>query len=70
MKDRSENAKRGTPAMELGIVKKALRVEQILGARLFPERFSLSNWLADCYFGRIPTRAIERCVPHTAKYAV
>ena len=70
MKDRSENTKRGTPAMALGIVKKALRVEEILGVRLVPERFSLSDGLADCYFGRIPTRAIERCVPHRAKYAV
>ena len=70
MKDRSENAKRGTPAMALGILKTALRVEQVLGARLHPERFSLCGWAQDCYFGRIPTRAIEKCAPHRAKYAV
>jgi hypothetical protein len=70
MKDRSENRKKGTPAMALGVVKTALSIEQILSARLFPARFSLSKWLSDCYFGRIPTRAIERCVSHKAKYAV
>jgi hypothetical protein len=70
MKDRSENAKRGTPAMALGILKNTLKVEQVLGARLFPERFSLCGWARDCYFGRIPTRAIERCATHRAKYAV
>jgi hypothetical protein len=69
MKDRSENAKRGTPAMALGIEERALSLRKVLAARLFPERLSLSGWLLDCYFGRIPTRAIERCVPHRAKYA-
>jgi hypothetical protein len=48
----------------------ALRVEQILGTRLFPDQFSLSKWLLDCYFGRILTRAIERCVTHSAKYVI
>ena len=70
MKDRSENAKRGTPAMALGLTKKVLTIEQVLATRLFPDRFSLSGWLSDCYFGRIPTRAIEHCVPHRARYAV
>jgi len=70
MKDRSENAKRGTPAMALGLLKRALRVEEVLEERLIPERFSLCDWLRDCYFGRIPTRAIERCVSHESKYAI
>lgn len=69
MKDRSENAKRGTPAMALGLVKTTLRLKHILSARLFPDRFSLGKWMLDCYFGRIPTRAIDRCVAHAAKYA-
>ncbi len=69
MKDRSENAKRGTPAKALGLVKRTLRIEEIMSQRLFPGRFSLSEWMSDCYFGRIPTRAIEQCVARTAKYA-
>ncbi len=70
MKDRSENAKRGTPAQALGLAKRRLRLRDVLGARLFPDRVGVSGWLAACYFGRIPTRAIEHCVPHRAKYAV
>ncbi len=70
MKDRSENAKRGTPAMALGLVKSKMRIEQILSERLFVMRMDLSEWLTDCFFGRIPTRAIERCVSHDVKYAV
>lgn len=69
MKDRSENAKRGTPAMALGLVKNEMRVEQILSHRLFHRDFRLSKWLENCFFGRIRTRAFERCTAHTAKYA-
>ncbi len=69
MKDRSENAKRGTPAMALGLVKNQLRIEEVLSERLFAMRFGLSGWLRDCFLGRIPTRAIKRCVSHRAKYA-
>ncbi len=69
MKDRSENVKRGTPAQALGLARRALGLGTILSARLFPDRFVLSRWQSDCYFGRIPTRAIERCVPHAARYA-
>ena len=70
MKDRSENTKKGTPAMALGVTERAMRVEEILEERLFPGDFGLSRWLSDCYFGRIPTRAIERCKEHQARFAV
>ena len=41
-----------------------------LDRRLFPERIpSFSGWIRDCYFGRIPTRAIEGCVEHCVRYA-
>ncbi len=69
-KDRSENRQLGTPAKALGLAKRALAVDEILARRLFPERKGLRGWLRDCYFGRIPTRAIERCVEHRARYAV
>jgi len=70
MKDRSENRRVGPPAKALGITKRALCVEEILGERLMPFRAGLSGWLSECYFGRIPTRAIERCVEHRAVFAM
>ncbi len=70
MKDRSENRRVGPPAKALGLIDGPLRLGEILARRLFPARAKLSAWQADCYFGRIPTRAIERCVEHTAVFAV
>jgi transposase-like protein len=70
MKGRSENRGLGPPAMALGLIRRPLELEQILARRLFPERvLPASGWLVECYFGRIPTRAIERCVAHRARYA-
>ena len=71
MKDRSENRPRGTPAQALGLVKGSLEVGRILRERLFPSREpTVRGWLAECYFGRIMTRAIENCVIHSARYAM
>ena len=70
MKDRSENRRVGPPAKALGLIGRALTLKEILSQRLFPERVGLSGWLAACYFGRIPTRAIEHCTVHAARYAV
>jgi hypothetical protein len=70
LKDRSENRKAGPPAKTLGLVQKSLNVKEILVKRLFPEREGISGWLAACYFGRIPTRAIPNGVAHTAIYAI
>jgi hypothetical protein len=70
LKDRSENRKVGPPAKALGLVRRSLKVTEILGERLFPEREGISGWLSACYFGRIPTRAIGHCVSHTAVYAI
>ena len=71
MKDRSENRRVGPPAKALGLVRRALEAHSILTRRLFPERFpSLSGWIRACYFGRIPTRAIEHCAEHRARYAI
>ncbi|MCA9504459.1 MAG: hypothetical protein KC616_15320, partial [Myxococcales bacterium] len=71
VKDRSENRRRGTPAEALGIGTKALSVREVLARRLFPGRTrGIRGWLAECYFGRIGTRAIERCGAHEARYAV
>ncbi|MEZ4290315.1 MAG: hypothetical protein R3E53_07165 [Myxococcota bacterium] len=70
LKDLSENRKRGTPAQALGIATRAVSVREVLARRCFPWRVrSVRGWLGDCYFGRIGTRAIERCVAHEARYA-
>jgi len=70
MKDRSENRPRGTPAQALGLTGRALTLREVLARRLFPARQRLSRWVEACYFGRIPTRAIERCRAHEARVAI
>ena len=70
MKDRSENRRIGPPAKALGLIDRALTVTEILQHRLFPGRLGIKGWLAECYFGRIPTRAIERCAAHDCSYAI
>ena len=70
MKSRSENRRDAPPAKALGLIPRALSVTEILSERHFPEREKVSGWLEACYFGRIKTRAIERCVEHTAHYSM
>jgi len=71
MKDRSENRKVGPPAKALGLIARALRLDDVLRKRLFPKRIkTLRGWLEACYFGRIVTRAIERNRSHSARYAI
>ena len=70
MKDRSENRPKGTPAQALGLTDRPLGLREILARRHFPDRQRISGWLEQCYFGRIPTRAIERCAVHEARYAI
>ncbi len=69
MKDRSENRKVGPPAQLLGLISRSLSIRDVLKRRLFPRDFRLKGWVDECYFGRISTRAIERCVVHAAKLA-
>ncbi|MEZ4354387.1 MAG: hypothetical protein R3F16_12115 [Myxococcota bacterium] len=71
VKDRSENRRRGTPARAVGITERSLSVREVLARRCFPWRVrTVRGWLAECYFGRIGTRAIGRCGAHEARYAV
>jgi transposase-like protein len=71
MKDRSENRKIGPPAKALGIIKGAMTVADILAKRFFTDIVGVGRgWLRECYFGRIPTRALEGCRAHTAKFAI
>ncbi len=70
IKSLSENRRDAPPAKRLGLIQRALTVRQILMNRLFPDREAVSGWLEACYFGRIPTRAIDVCRVHRAKYAI
>ncbi|MCR9096495.1 MAG: hypothetical protein NXI30_19900, partial [bacterium] len=71
MKDRSENRRKGTPAEALGITRRVLELKDVLRERLFAGRIaSVRGWLAECYFGRIRTRAIENCREHRARFAI
>ena len=42
----------------------------LLRERLFPWRARLRGWLAECYYGRIPTRCLPRLRSHRLRYAV
>jgi transposase-like protein len=70
IKDRSENRRVGTPAMALGLRRRAMTVHEVLSERLLPTQIGISGWISRCYFGRIATRAIERCRSHRAVYAM
>lgn len=69
VKSRSENRGDAPPAVVLGIVPRRLRVEEILRERCFPWRHELNGWLRRCYYGRIPTRRLNRCRAHELVYA-
>ena len=70
MKDRSENRRVGTPAQALGIVARTHKLKEILKRRHFPHRMRLKGWLRECYFGRIPTRAIRNCAGHDVVFTM
>ena len=70
IKDRSENRKVGPPAVALGLIRRAMTVEEVLAERCFPGKVGISGWISRCYFGQIATRAIERCHSHRAVYAM
>jgi transposase-like protein len=69
MKSRSENRKNSPPAVVLGLIRRRLSLEEILGRRLFPSRMELSPWVRRCYEGRIPTRRLERIRIHQLRFA-
>jgi transposase-like protein len=70
IKSRSENRRDAPPATALGLIERAMTVKRVLAERHFPDRIGISGWLSRCYFGRIPTRMIENCVAHEARYAI
>jgi hypothetical protein len=70
IKDRSENRRSGPPAVALGLTRRTMTVGEVLTERCFPDQVGISGWVARCYWGRITTRAIERCQSHRAAYAM
>jgi hypothetical protein len=70
IKNTSENRKTGPPAVELGLIKRAMTVSEVLVERCFSDEVALSGWLSRCYFGQIATRAIQKCRSHEAVYAI
>ena len=70
IKSTSEKRRDPPPGVQLGLIPKALGVEEVLGGRLFPWQSELEGWLEQSYFGRIPTRRFARCRSHQLKYAI
>jgi hypothetical protein len=57
------------PGVCVGAIPRAWTVNDVLQQRLLPWRFALPGWLADCYYARIPTRAMPRCREHQLRFA-
>jgi transposase-like protein len=72
VKSTSERRRTAPPGVKLGLVKERLSVDDVIAQREFPfrHRERLTGWLEQCYFARIPTRAIARCREHELRYAV
>lgn len=70
VKSRSENRRDAPPAVVLGLCPRRLDPRQLLAARRFPWRHTLSPWLERAYHARIPTRALPRCRVHDLRYAI
>jgi transposase-like protein len=66
----SERAKRGSPAMRLGLFERLLTWQQILGRRIFVGHVALPEPLDDYYYGRIPTRQLPNAREHCRRFAV
>jgi len=69
VKSRSENKGNSPPAVLMGVTKRKLSVEEILGTRLFPSRVKVSGWLKRCYEGRIPTRRLGSVTAYRPAFA-
>ena len=69
LKSFSERRRDATPAMRLGLMGRAVTVEELLARRLFPSQIQLPERLAAYYWRRIHTRAIPRGAPHRSSYA-
>ncbi len=70
MKSLSERKRDASPAQRLGLLRRRLRVEDVLAARLFPSCVALPVRWVDYYWRSLPTRRIPDGTGHLLKYAV
>jgi hypothetical protein len=69
MKPVSERKKDATPAQRLGILRKALRIGEVLACRLFPSRVRLPTRLQAYYRRDVETRQLRSNRRHELRYA-
>jgi hypothetical protein len=69
LKSVSERRQDQTPAQRLGVVRRKLNVDDVLGQRLFPSRIRLPERLAQYYWRCVPTRTFPNARPHQLVYA-
>jgi len=70
LKSLSERKRDGTPAQRLGILGRRISVEDVLAARLFPERIRLPERWARYYWRLTRTRRIPNGRRHSLRFAV
>jgi transposase-like protein len=70
VKSTSERRRDEPPGVRIGAIPRRLALADLLRERLFPWRAQLLGWLAECYYGRIPTRCLPRLRSHRLRYAV
>jgi transposase-like protein len=69
MKWVSEQRRKTTPAMRLGIFPRRLRTKEVLRRRLFVTRVGLPERWQDYYWGKTPTRVLPNGRDHRLRYA-
>jgi hypothetical protein len=57
------------PAVQIGLIGRALSIAEVLARRLFPSRVRLPDRLAIYYWRETPTRAIPNATRHALRYA-
>ena len=65
----SERKNNSPPAVRLRLIKRALKVKEVLERRLFPSKIRLPDRLERYYRRRIETRAIPGVRTHRLRYA-
>ena len=69
LKSVSERRQDPTPAQRLGILKRKLRIDDVLAERLFPTRIRLPDRIAQYYWRRVHTRSLAHNPEHLLAYA-
>src|SRR5215510_8241063 len=69
VKQFSERARDGTPAMRLGVTERPLTVKELLKRRRFPSQERLPRRWAEYYWRKVKTRQLPNGTAHRLKYA-